>query len=135
MGLITENNLIWQPQLTSMSRKVTGTLPVLDRHKNFLAAEIKTVLVQTLILTIVDYDHVCLLWPECRFSQQIQPTSEEAIDSFLIFVNTTISSSASSPARLNDSLHYFQLSYLAYIPDFLLLVPEIESWQNPPFHK
>lgn len=45
--------------MSDVSRRVTNTLRALYRHKNFLPASTKILLVQSLILPIIDYADVC----------------------------------------------------------------------------
>lgn len=61
LGLHIDNSLRWNVQVNDVSAKVTRTLRLLYRHKNFLPRETKVLLVQALILPVFDYADVCYL--------------------------------------------------------------------------
>ncbi|CAH1645617.1 unnamed protein product [Spodoptera littoralis] len=54
-----DNSLKWQAQVTSVCKKVTGSLRALYRAKNLLPPATKAMLVQALVLPIIDYADVC----------------------------------------------------------------------------
>ena len=59
LGLQIDSSLNWRAQVSYISQKVTGTLRVLYRLKNFLPSKTKTMLVQSLIFPLIDYGDVC----------------------------------------------------------------------------
>jgi hypothetical protein len=59
LGVYLDNTLSWRTQVAEVSRKVIGSLHVLNKLKHFLPIKTKVLLVQSLILPIIDYGDVC----------------------------------------------------------------------------
>ena len=61
LGIILDNNMSWDSQVSEVSRKIFASLGSLRRLRNFLPIPTKISLANTLLLPILDYADICYL--------------------------------------------------------------------------
>ena len=61
LGIIMDNTLSWDSQISHVSRKIFATMGSLKKWKKFLPIKTKILLTTSLLLPIIDYADICYL--------------------------------------------------------------------------